>query len=595
MRDPTAWVATLVIAVLGSGPGARPVAKLPVSGSAGLPYPPANLSRTLDGPKTGLWLNGSESFVLFYGLDSFMVQGPSVAPTTSLHGSVAQLVEATVTRPVFPGFDSDKVASFLTMALGSRLSALGFRRLGDGGDILLHPESFVSTYYHHGHAEPNCSALLDRSFIDGMWMLKLCMPSYQSLSQVFALGLYSLVAMGQHGPMDHVGVAAPRGAALALLYHAVRAEAVCIHCRDSIPGCAGGDACPLVSELATNTAIFAEARLGSTPRLAHFLPAELCTYFPRSICEAIVGIACAPAVGQEINFEHSTYATSQSVVQAALYGHCSVLEASSVLTARLESADNDVEVNKIKGALDSLKIVSDRIVTSSQGVMSYLWAKVSNIVNKRASGTTRLVTSTSKPSTSDLTATLVRPATEEAFFEMIHYFTMVILALGIASPTILFKFMDDVVWGALRMKESWKCAHELFLLYAREIDTDSTRTVHMGNVFRRGGQDTLLTEARRNAEAFFRTLGGNPSGDESSKRSVKPNGRYDSTSTKACVDFNLGRPCKKLKDDGTCMFNHRCNQFVSDKGAGGMCFGTHARCNGCDYDNDKKVSRPATQ
>jgi hypothetical protein len=50
MRDPTAWVATLVIAVLGSGPGARPVAKLPVSGSAGLPYPPANLSRTLDGP-----------------------------------------------------------------------------------------------------------------------------------------------------------------------------------------------------------------------------------------------------------------------------------------------------------------------------------------------------------------------------------------------------------------------------------------------------------------------------------------------------------------------------------------------------------------
>jgi hypothetical protein len=88
MRDPTAWVATLVIAVLGSGPGARPVAKLPVSGSAGLPYPPANLSRTLDGPKTGLWLNGSESFVLFYGLDSFMVQGPSVAPTTSLHGAL---------------------------------------------------------------------------------------------------------------------------------------------------------------------------------------------------------------------------------------------------------------------------------------------------------------------------------------------------------------------------------------------------------------------------------------------------------------------------------------------------------------------------
>jgi hypothetical protein len=32
----------------------------------------------------------------------------------------------------------------------------------------------------------------------------------------------------------------------------------------------------------------------------------------------------------------------------------------------------------------------------------------------------------------------------------------------------------------------------------------------MGNVFRRGGQDTLLSEARRNAAAFFRTCGANP-------------------------------------------------------------------------------------
>ena len=99
-------------------------------------------------------------------------------------------------------------------------------------------------------------------------------------------------------------------------------------------------------------------------------------------------------------------------------------------------------------------------------------------------------------------------------------------------------------------------------------------------------------------QPFFVHAGGAPRDERPTteigdKQGIKPNGKFDTDTKQCCVDFNMGRPCKKLKPDGTCRFNHRCNQFVSDKGPKGVCFGTHARCNGCDYDESKKLSKPA--
>ena len=50
------------------------------------------------------------------------------------------------------------------------------------------------------------------------------------------------------------------------------------------------------------------------------------------------------------------------------------------------------------------------------------------------------------------------------------------------------------------------------------------------------------------------------------------NGKHDDSSKKPCADFNGGRPCRTLKADGSCVFAHKCNQFVSDKGPLGYCF-----------------------
>ena len=375
-------------------------------------------------------------------------------------------------------------------------------------------------------------------------------------------------------------------------------EAVCPHCKDTIPGCAGHEACPTVADVVANAAIFSDHVLGSTPRVTNLFPPELAAHFSRPLCEAIVGIACAPAPGREVDFSSESYASNQAVVRAAQYGHCSVAEAASVLAQRLEEATEDIDMTKIKGAIDSLKLVSDSVVSSTRGVLSFLWAKVSVVVSKRADAIMRLDTDVGKVKPGTLTTTLTRPNSEGMFYEMLHYFLIVITGLGLVSYVIASRFVDDVVYGAMRLRESWQVAHELLLVYLRECDYDHTRTLTLANVFRRGGQDTFMSEARANAAAFFRPGAGTarPGGGELDDSSIKKhNGKFTASSQKPCNDFNSGKPCSRLLPDGTCKFNHVCNQFVTDKGPGGRCLGNHARCNGCTYPESKRCAKAATE
>jgi|EP00900_Chrysochromulina_parva_P015106 hypothetical protein len=381
-------------------------------------------------------------------------------------------------------------------------------------------------------------------------------------------------------------------------------DAVCPHCKDTIlPANHQPAACPLIVELTKNAEIFASKKLGSSPTVAHSMTHELAMQFTRPVVDAIVGLACAPVQGVQIDFTDATYTSASAVVKAAVYGHCSFAEASAILAERLDAAAGIEAIEKIRGAMESLKSAGETAVHSATGTFLFVWAKVSNVISKRADFTYKLEAA-AKSKSAVHSVTLVRPETEAEFYEMTHLFIMTVIALGLASATIVIKFIDDIVFGTIRMKESFQVAHELVICYFREMDFDPARVLHMGNVFRRGGQDTLLSEARRNAAAFFRAGGGNlqPKGNNDEKlgnvktiKNTKPNGKSDESSKKPCPDFNGGRPCKNLKSDGTCTFAHKCNQFVSDKGPNGYCMGPHARCNGCDYDAGKKLRAPAAQ
>ena len=124
-----------------------------------------------------------------------------------------------------------------------------------------------------------------------------------------------------------------------------------------------------------------QARI-SAQDAAHLAPRD-CDAFSKPMCEALVAVACAPRAGGDIDFNSKTYATSQAVVQAATYGHCSVAEAACELAKRLDGADTQLAADKIKGAMDSLKIAGEGVASTTQGVLAFIWAKVSNIAPKR--------------------------------------------------------------------------------------------------------------------------------------------------------------------------------------------------------------------
>ena len=113
----------------------------------------------------------------------------------------------------------------------------------------------------------------------------------------------------------------------------------------------------------------------------------------------------APAVGERIDFDAAPYSTSHhAVVKAALHGHCTKTEASSVLSQRLEEAEESKDIEKIKGAMGSLKLIDDVPDAGTQGVCQFAWAKVSQAIAKRSSSTFAVKMAAAKEKATSITA-----------------------------------------------------------------------------------------------------------------------------------------------------------------------------------------------
>ena len=245
-----------------------------------------------------------------------------------------------------------------------------------------------------------------------------------------------------------------------------KAGAVCPHCLDCIPGCTGGDACPLVGELTENVRIFREGALGEVPKIDYSMPANMRSVFSSSLCEALVGIALAPAGGVSADLANAElYPTPTSIVRAARFGHCSVEEAILELSARTETAD-EAELSRNKAAVEMVKIVGGNVLTGIQGVYTFIWAKTAQLIT-RAAESVRLTTTTttSRLTQADLTVKLTRPASESEFFERLHYYTWLLISLGIVHHAIFMKFVQEAIYEPRRrLGLSWQVCHELFII-----------------------------------------------------------------------------------------------------------------------------------
>ena len=372
---------------------------------------------------------------------------------------------------------------------------------------------------------------------------------------------------------------------------------VCPTCADTIPGCAGGDACPLLVDVTSNAAIFTAGRLGTTPILNHLLPPNLLQIFPRNVCEAVVGVATAPVGGREVDFADPVYNSIDAITQAARFGHCPVADALVELMRRRATADEPTAA-QCTMAVEMLKMIKDKSYTSTQGVFTFIFAKLGLLFAVSQIARLSLNESQSAKS-SELTASIRRPQNSSEFFETLHLFIHVVCALGLAHFTVLMVFIENVVHKSMRdFHLTWEMTHELFMIYLQEIESDTTKALNFANIYGKGKIDTFIAQARINSAAFFRPRAGTARTESSpssptSGVSIKFNGKANNASDKCCVAWNLGKPhsASQLATDGTCRYAHVCMQWVSDKGPGGQCRGAHKKSE-CPYAADKKVDKP---
>jgi hypothetical protein len=241
------------------------------------------------------------------------------------------------------------------------------------------------------------------------------------------------------------------------------------------------------------------------------------------------------------------------------------------------------EVTKSSGASSS----SGEVV----GVLRYLWALSGRIVLRGTSlVTVTLERDAGVSGAQRLSEKIYRPTSMEQFTDMLFTFAAICHALGLCNFLLWTSFSREVVFDTMLTENyTWQFAHELLLVYFEDIDKSATLNFHSiindGSVDRRRRLAEVNTKAHYPKASIFRSgrSQDNPDGGE-----VTWNGRFTKSNKQPCEDWNRGKTCSRLFPNGTCKFNHECNQWVKSKGKDGICGLCHRRI---DCDNPDKGPR----
>jgi hypothetical protein len=373
------------------------------------------------------------------------------------------------------------------------------------------------------------------------------------------------------------------------------AGAVCPNCHGSFTSCDfdTSGTCAGVTAVATNAASIAAGTGMLT--LKGLIKPRFMQILSQVSTEAILALCKRPEPGTPFAFDASV--TGMKVLGAINMGQITYDYAAASIMHLIDGVDvagstATAQIAKYRGILESLKSKSTGTTGAlvETGVMSYLWAKISEFVIKRKMTTKLLFDSmqggaASSSSATQLGATLHRPKSMEDFAEMMNLFVMMAFSLGLASAVVTTDFFQHVVYDTLRVhNRCWMIAHELLMIMFRLIE-DSGGRLTFGNCYDEKYLNTVLEEAETNKVVFFRSLGGNPSitaGDKITPGAVQAayTGKFTPDAKKCCFLFNSGKKehvgdCITL--DGTCRRAHACSQWVTGKGKYAQCRGSHPK------------------
>ena len=376
--------------------------------------------------------------------------------------------------------------------------------------------------------------------------------------------------------------------------HLSPSSAVCLSCAGNDPNCKGDDTCILAVALATNLAVMAgTAAAGKVITMGedgkHILPLSWLQFLKPSILQTLVRLANRAPTGTPLVLSALSIKELSSNISG---GTVSVSEGRLDLLRRM-SEDNvsESDLIKMKAICDVLpqrgddsRFLSPMAKLSGAGALQFVFALASQVVLRLSNSSKISVaigdSSSSSSSTGLVSIELKRPHSFENFAYTLQVWQSILGATGLANVVITGPFLVEVVHEVIPMR-GWKVALEHFLLYIAKIDSGCGWQLATATSL--GSHDTFMHKAMLAAGESGKTPEappGVPSKPPGKDAGAKPswNGQFNSdVNSRPCAAFNLGQDHKNLKSDGSCPFNHICNQWVSDKGPGGQCKGSHSR------------------
>ena len=400
------------------------------------------------------------------------------------------------------------------------------------------------------------------------------------------------------------------------------AGAVCTTCFDQIPNCEGGAACAFLTAVTANALVMTGGD-GAPAELScvHLLPRRVQRIFNRTTLNALQMMARRPAPGTPVNLAE---ATLDALIGLANNGGASPTDILREVNSRLPGA-NATEIQRLTAisanlrALETVAAAPGTTATTQTmlGVFTLVLAKALAVV--RADSVTTSVVGVAvdpqegenRTSTAGLSARLIAPPNLAACTDALHVFQDVCHATGHAHVLVTSPFLRVVFFDTINVRrEPWQVAYCLLLVYLEKVETSSSPTVNLANVYEQGGgQDTLLAQAKERARSDFGASifrsnleavsggggGGGGGGSSGGGDGAKTwNGSFNrDRNAPPCITFNLGRrqhPAACLNERGGCKFAHTCDAWVSDKGPKGVCGSSQHHRLTCD--NPAKVSKP---
>ena len=227
----------------------------------------------------------------------------------------------------------------------------------------------------------------------------------------------------------------------------------CTTCRDGIPGCAGGGACPL---LATTAANIAAITAGATAVMSvvSILPHSYIRHLSGDVLRALQAIARNPAGG---TMPDLTAMDQQQILSAYTSGAADVESIRNEVGARVvDPGITAAPLARWQALLTALKdaprvsIYSEIDGCNAVGKHTFVWAVASHIVKDDKTtysvGTSSVESSGGRGRTK-LSIKLVSDFLQ--FSELLHVWQVLLHALGICNVLMAAQFIQEVVYDSM--------------------------------------------------------------------------------------------------------------------------------------------------